>query len=118
MSDEHKESSYQPTHTVWTFERINENSIVIRNGSNWTLLTKDKGPIYEQFLYRFCEQQMSDFPPALIIDENAEFEKWRNTQIDVLTRNGYQEGAEAFRNLGSVQWAGWQARAAIDKVAS
>lgn len=50
------------------------------------------------------------------IDENAEFDKWRNTQIDVLVRNGYLEGAEAFRNLGSVQWAGWQARACLDKV--
>lgn len=45
--------------------------------------------------------------------ENAEFENWRNTQIDVLVRNGYTEGAEAFRNLGSVQWAGWQARAQL-----
>lgn len=50
------------------------------------------------------------------IDENAEFDKWRNTQIDVLVRNGYPEGAEAFRNLGSVQWAGWQARACLNKV--
>ncbi len=53
---------------------------------------------------------------APTINENAEFEKWRNTQIDVLVRNGYHEGAEAFRNLGSVQWAGWQARACLDKV--
>lgn len=50
------------------------------------------------------------------IKESEEFEKWRNAQIDVLIRNGYPEGAEAFRNLGSVQWAGWQARACLDKV--
>ena len=53
---------------------------------------------------------------SVVFDENAEFEKWRNTQIDVLIRNGYLEGAVAFRNLGSVQGAGWQARSYLDKV--
>lgn len=50
------------------------------------------------------------------INESEEFEKWRNAQIDVLIRNGYPEGADAFLNLGSVQWAGWQARACLVKV--
>ena len=54
-------------------------------------------------------------PVAVAINENAEFEKWRNEQIAVLVRNGYPDGAEAFRELGSVQWAGWQARACLDK---
>ncbi|KJZ41352.1 hypothetical protein [Pseudomonas fluorescens] len=108
------QTPYQPK-GEWSFERLEGSEIVIRNGKDWTVIKSGKGPIYEQFLYRFCEQQMKELT-APTINENAEFEKWRNTQIDVLIRNGYPEGAEAFRNLGSVQWAGWQARACLDKV--
>lgn len=46
-------------------------------------------------------------------DENAEFEKWRNDQISSLIRTGHHDGAVAFRSLGTVQWAGWQARARL-----
>jgi len=105
---------YQPK-GEWSFERCEDGAIVIKNGKDWTLIKSGKGPIYEQFLYRFCEQQMKELT-APTINENAEFEKWRNTQIDVLVRNGYPEGAEAFRNLGSVQWAGWQARACLKEL--
>ncbi|WP_163007868.1 hypothetical protein [Pseudomonas viridiflava] len=48
---------------------------------------------------------------AAKVDENAEFEKWRKEQIASLIRMGYPDAAKAFRDLGSVQWAGWQARA-------
>jgi len=51
--------------------------------------------------------------PGVKIDENAEFEKWRNEQVAVLERNGHPAGARAFRELGSVQWSGWQARAML-----
>jgi len=51
-------NGYSPASDEWSFKRHNENTIVIQNGKNWTLLTQDNGPIYEQFLYRFCEQQM------------------------------------------------------------
>jgi hypothetical protein len=105
---------YQPK-GEWSFERCEDGTIVIRNGKDWTVIKSGDGPIYEQFLYRFCEQQMKELT-APAINENAEFEKWRNTQIDVLIRNGYLKGAEAFRNLGSVQWSGWQARAYLDKI--
>jgi len=51
--------------------------------------------------------------------ENQKFEEWRNEQIASLIRMGYPDAAKAFRNLGSIQWAGWQAgwqasRAAIE----
>lgn len=94
----------------WSFERCEDGAIVIRNGADWTVVKSGDGPIYEQFLYRFCENLMTGN-----YDENAEFEKWRETQIASLIRSGHPEGAEAFRNLGSVQWTGWQARAAIAK---
>lgn len=50
---------------------------------------------------------------------NAEFEVWRKEQIASLVRMYYPDAAKAFRDLGSVQWAGWQAgwiasRAAIE----
>lgn len=50
---------------------------------------------------------------------NAEFEIWRKEQIASLVRMGYPGAAKAFRDLGSVQWAGFQAgwiasRAAIE----
>lgn len=41
--------------------------------------------------------------------ENQKFEEWRNEQIAALVRMGYQDAAKAFRDLGSVQWAGWWA---------
>lgn len=47
------------------------------------------------------------------IDESAEFEKWRGEQIASLQRMGYPGAAKAFRNHGSLHWAGWQARAAL-----
>jgi hypothetical protein len=109
-----EQTPYQPK-GEWSFERCEDGAIVIKNGKDWTVIKSGEGPIYEQFLYRFCEQQIKELT-APTINENAEFEKWRSTQIDVLVRNGYPEGAEAFRNLGSVQWAGWQARACLDKV--
>ena len=40
---------------------------------------------------------------------NQQFEDWRKEQIASLVRMGYPEAAKAFRDLGSVQWAGWQA---------
>jgi len=43
---------------AWSFERIDGGDIVIRNGKAWTLIKRGDGPIYEQFLYRFCEEQM------------------------------------------------------------
>lgn len=102
---------YQPK-GEWSFERCEDGAIAIRNGKDWTVIQSGKGPIYEQFLYRFCEHQMREFT-APNINENSEFEKWRNAQIESLIRTGHVEGAEAFRNLGSVQWAGWQARASV-----
>jgi hypothetical protein len=51
--------------------------------------------------------------------ENQKFEEWRNEQIASMVRMGYLDAAKSFRDLGSVQWAGWQAgwqasRAAIE----
>lgn len=51
--------------------------------------------------------------------ENQKFEEWRKDQIASLMRMGYPDAAKAFRDLGSVQWAGFQAgwiasRAAIE----
>lgn len=51
--------------------------------------------------------------------ENQRFEEWRSEQIASLIRMGYPDAAKAFRDLGSVQWAGWRAgwqasRAAIE----
>lgn len=46
-------------------------------------------------------------------DELAAFEKWRHEQADSLRRCGYPDGAEAFIGLGSVHWAGWQARSSL-----
>lgn len=43
---------------IWSFEYIDGGDIVIRNGEDWTLIKRGDGPIYEQFLYRFCEEQM------------------------------------------------------------
>jgi len=54
--------------------------------------------------------------PVSVINENAAFEDWRKEQIASLVRMGYPDAAKAFRDLGSVQWAGWQARAYLDKV--
>ncbi|MBC3489876.1 hypothetical protein [Pseudomonas taiwanensis] len=48
-------------------------------------------------------------------DEEKAFEVWRKEQIASLLRMGCQAAATAFRDLGSVQWAGWQARAALEK---
>ena len=42
----------------WSFEYIGGGDIVIRNGEDWTLIKRGDGPIYEQFLYRFCEEQL------------------------------------------------------------
>ena len=42
----------------WSFEYIDGGDIVIRNGEDWTLIKRGDGPIYEQFLYRFCEEQL------------------------------------------------------------
>ncbi len=42
----------------WSFERLNDQSIVVKNGLDWTIIQARKGPIYEQLLYRFCEAQM------------------------------------------------------------
>ena len=44
-------------------------------------------------------------------NENEKFEAWREDQIAALIRMGYHDAAKAFRELGSVQWAGWQGRA-------
>ena len=46
-------------------------------------------------------------------DENKEFNSWRKEQIASLIRMGYPDAARAFNELGSVQWAGWQARSAL-----
>jgi hypothetical protein len=54
--------------------------------------------------------------PVSAINENAAFEDWRKEQIASLVRMGYPDAAKAFRDLGSIQWAGWQARACLDKV--
>ena len=43
----------------WSFEYIDGGDIVIRNGEDWTLIKRGDGPIYEQFLYRFCEEQLN-----------------------------------------------------------
>ncbi len=51
--------------------------------------------------------------PANFGQELEAFEKWRHTQADSLRRCGYPDGADAFIRLGSVQWAGWQARASL-----
>jgi len=48
----------------WSFKYHENGSIVICNGSDWTLIEAGKGPIYEQFLYRFCESQMNAAAPA------------------------------------------------------
>lgn len=71
-------------------------------------------------LGRFPELQVGDalyrHPPTPAVQaagENASFEKWRNDQIASLERMGYPDAATAFRNLGSVHWAGWQGRAAL-----
>jgi len=40
---------------------------------------------------------------------NQKFEEWRNEQINSLVRMGYPDAAKAFRDLGSIHWAGWQA---------
>ena len=45
--------------------------------------------------------------------ESRSFEAWRNAQVESLRRMGYPEAADAFYNLGSVQWAGWQARTSL-----
>ena len=55
-------------------------------------------------------------PATAKLDENTEFEIWRNDQIESLERMGYQGAAKAFRNLGSVHWTGWQARAKLNGV--
>lgn len=44
-------------------------------------------------------------------NENEKFEAWREDQIAALVRMGYPDAAKAFRELGSIQWAGWQGRA-------
>lgn len=41
--------------------------------------------------------------------ENQKFEDWRNEQINSLVRMGYPDAAKAFRDLGTIHWAGWQA---------
>lgn len=41
--------------------------------------------------------------------ENQKFEEWRNEQINSLVRMGYPDAAKAFRDLGTIHWAGWQA---------
>jgi len=66
---------------------------------------KDLSPLYA-----------SQPAPVSAINENAAFEDWRKEQISSLVRMGYPDAAKAFRDLGSVQWAGWQARACLDKV--
>lgn len=48
-------------------------------------------------------------------NENANFDAWREDQIAALIRMGYQDAAKAFRDLGSIQWAGWQGRARLAK---
>lgn len=53
-------------------------------------------------------------PVTAKVDESAEFESWRKEQIASLVRMGYPDAAKAFGDLGSVQWAGWQARANLN----
>lgn len=72
----------------------------------------------EPFLARYAqaeqqEAQSAQAEPANFGQELEAFEKWRHTQADSLRRCGYPDGADAFIRLGSVQWAGWQARAAL-----
>ncbi len=55
------------------------------------------------------------YAPRTGREENAEFETWRKEQIASLIRMGYPDAAKAFHDLGSVQWAGWQARAALEQ---
>lgn len=59
------------------------------------------------------EAQGAQAEPANFGQELEAFEKWRHTQADSLRRCGYPDGADAFIRLGSVQWAGWQARASL-----
>lgn len=59
-------------------------------------------------LYRHAQ------PATAKVDEQAEFEAWRNEQIASLVRMGYPLAAKAFRDLGTIQWAGWQARANLN----
>lgn len=51
--------------------------------------------------------------PRKMESESRAFEAWRNAQVESLRRMGCAEAADAFYNLGSVQWAGWQARASL-----
>lgn len=53
--------------------------------------------------------------PRTSREENADFETWRKEQMTCLVRMGYPDAAKAFLDLGSVQWAGWQARAALEQ---
>lgn len=42
----------------WSFKRLESGHIVIQNGKDWTIVQSGSGPIYEQFLFRFCEAKM------------------------------------------------------------
>lgn len=44
----------------WSFKRLESGHIVIQNGKDWTIVQSGSGPIYEQFLFRFCEAQMQE----------------------------------------------------------
>lgn len=48
-------------------------------------------------------------------DEEKAFDDWRKEQIASLLRMSCHDAATAFRNLGSVHWTGWQARAALER---
>ncbi|MGW7235489.1 hypothetical protein ACWGIE_20195 [Pseudomonas fulva] len=48
-------------------------------------------------------------------DEEKAFDDWRKEQIASLHRMNCHDAATAFRNLGSVHWTGWQARAALER---
>lgn len=52
------ETPYVPK-AGWSFKYVENGVIVIRNGEDWTIIKPGDGPIYEQFLYRFCEEQLN-----------------------------------------------------------
>jgi len=84
-----------------------------RKSGTWpfiTCLSSHKSPVdgVTVALYRHAQ------PATAKVDENAEFYKWRDEQCASLERIGYTDAAKKFRELGSIHWAGWQARAKLN----
>ncbi|WP_019407202.1 hypothetical protein [Stutzerimonas stutzeri] len=69
----------------WSFERLNDDSIVVKNGKDWTVIKAGKGPIYEQFLYRFCEAHLNAAPIAQSAQtELVEALDWLDTEVSAI----------------------------------